>query len=112
MVDEALAILAILATHQDGRIAIGQASAVPVLVDLIKSGSPRNKENAAAVTLALATFDSVHLDTALKMGAQGPLHALVNDGTVRAKRKATQLLEHLRKQQEPILPFVGVEGCI
>jgi hypothetical protein len=82
MVDEALAILAILATHQDGRIAIGQASAVPVLVDLIKSGSPRNKENAAAVTLALATFDSVHLDTALKMGAQGPLHALVNDGTV------------------------------
>lgn len=98
MVDEALAILAILATHQDGRVAIGHASAVPVLVDLIKSGSARNKENAAAVTLALATYDPVHLDTALRMGAQGPLHALVSDGTVRAKRKATQLLEHMRKQ--------------
>lgn len=111
MVDEALAILAILATHQDGRSAIGHASAVPELIDLIKSGSARNKENAAAVTLALATYDPVHLDTALQMGAQGPLHALVIDGTVRAKRKATLLLGHMRKQQEPCLPS-SPERCV
>jgi len=110
MVDEALAILAILATHQDGRVAIGHASAVPVLVDLIKSGSARNKENAAAVTLALATYDPVHLDTALKMGAQSPLHALVNDGTERAKRKAALLLEHMRKLQDSGFPFISLES--
>lgn len=110
MVDEALAILAILSTHQDGRVAIGQASAVPVLVDLLKSGSPRNKENAAAVTLALATYDPMHLETAYKLGAQGPLHALVSDGTVRAKRKAAQLLEHMRMQHESTIPLSSSEG--
>jgi hypothetical protein len=36
-VDEALAILAILATHQEGRVAIGQALAIPVLMDLLET---------------------------------------------------------------------------
>ncbi|XP_024401002.1 U-box domain-containing protein 13 isoform X1 [Physcomitrium patens] len=111
MVDEALAILAILATHPDGRLAIGQASALPILVDLIKSGSPRNKENAVAITVNLATHDPVHLVTTYKLGAQDPLRSLVNDGTPRAKRKAAQLLENMRKQLESTQPFTGSECC-
>jgi len=112
MVDEALAILAILATHQDGRVAIGQASAMPILVDLLKSGSPRNKENAAAVTLALAVYDRKHLETAYKLGVEDPLYSLVSDGTVRAKRKAAQLLGHMQTRHEFVLPFTGLEDCV
>lgn len=108
MVDEALAILAILATHPDGRVAIGQASAIPILVDLLKSGSPRNKENAAAVTLVLAVYNPKQLEIAYKLGVQEPLHSLVSDGTVRAKRKAAQLLEHMQTQHEFVLPFTGL----
>eukprot|EP00249_Psilotum_nudum_P026751 c33398_g1_i1 orf=2-265(+) len=76
MVDEALAILAIIATHQEGRVAIGQASAIPLLVDLIRTGSPRNKENGAAVLLSLCTNDSAHILTARQVGASGPLSEL------------------------------------
>lgn len=111
MVDEALAILAILATHQEGRGAIGQASAIPVLVELIRSGSSRNKENAAAVLLALTTNDPAHIKTARQLGAQAILTNLATDGTARAKRKAAQLLEHMRKQAQ-VLPFTGLEECL
>ncbi|KAG6542127.1 hypothetical protein Mapa_016479 [Marchantia paleacea] len=97
MVDESLAILAILATHPEGRVAIGSASAIPILVDLIRSGSPRNKENAAAVLLALSMSDTNHLADAWKRGAQGPLAELVRTGTQRARRKATQLLDQMKK---------------
>ncbi|OIW08621.1 hypothetical protein TanjilG_03297 [Lupinus angustifolius] len=53
MVDEALTILAILASHFEGKAAIGSAKAVPLLVEFIGSGSPRNKENAATVPFLL-----------------------------------------------------------
>ncbi|CAM6027344.1 unnamed protein product [Sphagnum balticum] len=99
MVDEALAILAILATHLEGRIAIGQANATPMLIEIITSGSPRNKENGAAVLLALCTFDPNHIVLAKLLDAFGPLSELVQDGTTRAKRKAAQLLELMRRQE-------------
>jgi hypothetical protein len=97
-VDEALAILAILATHPEGRIAIGQANATPMLIEIITSGSPRNKENGAAVLLALCTFDPQHIVLAQLLDAFGPLSELVQDGTTRAKRKAAQLLDLMRRQ--------------
>lgn len=100
MVDEALAILAILATHQDGRTAISQASAVPVLVELIKTGSPRNKENAAAVLLALCLNDPKQTALVRQIGANGPLNELATNGTVRARRKASSLLDHINKQDK------------
>ncbi|KAJ7277586.1 hypothetical protein O6H91_10G018700 [Diphasiastrum complanatum] len=100
MVDEALAVIAILATHLEGRVAIGSTSPVPVLVDLIKSGSPRNKENAAAVLLALSTTDPAHLADARKHGAYVPLAGLARSGTARARRKATSLLEYMNAQDE------------
>lgn len=101
MVDEALAILAILASHQEGKIAIGNADAIPILVDLIRTGSSRNRENAAAVLLALCTSDPMHLVAARELGAYEPLSDLVQNGTARAKRKAASLLEHMSKSDEP-----------
>ncbi|KAE8696690.1 U-box domain-containing protein 13 [Hibiscus syriacus] len=51
MVDEALAILAILSSHPEGKPSIVATEAVPVLVDVIGNGSPRNRENAAAILI-------------------------------------------------------------
>ena len=93
MVDEALAILAILASHPEGKSAIGAAEAVPVLVDVIGNGSPRNRENAAAVLVHLCTGDQQHLAEAQELGVMGPLVDLAQNGTDRGKRKAAQLLE-------------------
>ncbi|KAJ7947663.1 RING-type E3 ubiquitin transferase [Quillaja saponaria] len=61
MVDEALAILAILSSHSEGKAAIGSAEAVPVLVEVIGNGSPRNKENAAAVLVHLCSGGQQYL---------------------------------------------------
>ncbi|XP_015583828.1 U-box domain-containing protein 13 isoform X2 [Ricinus communis] len=93
MVDEALAILAILASHPEGKSAIGAAEAVPVLVEVIGNGSPRNKENAAAVMVHLCAGDQKHLAEAQELGIMGPLVDLAQTGTDRGKRKARQLLE-------------------
>ncbi|KAF8397496.1 hypothetical protein HHK36_016413 [Tetracentron sinense] len=97
MLDEALAILAILASHPEGKAAIGAAEAVPVLVDVIGSGSPRNRENAAAVLVHLCSGDQQHLATAQELGVMCPLLDLVQNGTDRGKRKAVQLLERMSR---------------
>ncbi|XP_051120521.1 U-box domain-containing protein 13-like [Andrographis paniculata] len=98
MVDEALAILAILAGHPEGKAAIGAAEAVPVLVDVIRNGSARNKENAAAVMVHLCSGEHrQHVAEAHEMGVMGPLQELAQHGTERGKRKAAQLLERMNR---------------
>ncbi|XP_057979187.1 U-box domain-containing protein 14 [Malania oleifera] len=99
MVDEALAILAILASHQEGKMAIGQAEPFPVLVEVIRTGSPRNRENAAAVLWSLCTADVQHLEAAKELGAEEALKELSESGTDRAKRKAGNLLELLQQSE-------------
>lgn len=99
MTDESLAILAILATSLEGRNSIGQAHAVPVLVDLISVGSARNKENAASVLLSLCLNGTNHTEEAIKLNAKGPLTTLLRHGTPRAKRKASQLLQHIHDHE-------------
>ncbi|KAK6933411.1 Armadillo [Dillenia turbinata] len=101
MVDEALAILAILASHQEGKVAIGQAEPVPVLVEVIRTGSPRNRENAAAILWSLCTGDTRHLKVGKELGAEDALKELVENGTDRAKRKATNILELLQRVDDP-----------
>ncbi|GAY49249.1 hypothetical protein CUMW_117790 [Citrus unshiu] len=49
MVDEALSILLLLATHPEGRHKIGQLSFIETLVEYIREGTPKNKECATAV---------------------------------------------------------------
>ncbi|CAL0304138.1 unnamed protein product [Lupinus luteus] len=105
MVDEALAILTILDSHSKGQAVIGSAEAVPVLVEFIGSGSPRNKENAAAVLVHLCSGDQQYLAQAQELGLMAPLLEMAQNGRDRGKRKATQLLELMsrfleRRQQE------------
>ncbi|XP_043701096.1 U-box domain-containing protein 14-like isoform X2 [Telopea speciosissima] len=96
MIDEALAILAILASHQEGKLAIGQAEPIPVLIEVMRTGSPRNQENAAAVLWSLCTGDVQHVQTAREHAAEEVLKELAENGTDRGKRKAGNLLELLR----------------
>lgn len=99
MLDEAVAILAILSSHPEGRLAIGAAEAMPVLVEVIRSGSHRNKENAAAVLVHLCNGEQQeqHLAEARECGVMGPLEELAQSGTDRGKRKAAQLLERMNR---------------
>ncbi|KAF8397729.1 hypothetical protein HHK36_016651 [Tetracentron sinense] len=103
MVDEALAILAILASHQEGKVAIGQAEPIPVLVEVIRTGSPRNRENSAAVLWSLCTGDAQHLKTARELKAEEALKELSENGTDRAKRKADNLLELLHRADKVVV---------
>ncbi|GER48799.1 U-box domain-containing protein [Striga asiatica] len=96
MVDEALTILSVLASHHEAKVCIVKAKMMPVLVGLLKTGLPRGKENAASVLLSLCKRDCDNLECLSGLGVMGPLMELVEDGTERAKRKASLLLEHLR----------------
>ncbi|KAM1115637.1 hypothetical protein TB2_006158 [Malus domestica] len=100
MVDEALAILAILSSHAEGKAAIGAAEAVPVLVEVIGTGSPRNRENAAAVLVHLCSGDQQHIVEAQELGVMTSLLELAQNGTDRGKRKAAQLLERMNRFAE------------
>lgn len=100
MVDEALAILAILSSHPEGKASIGAAEAVPVLVEVIGNGSPRNKENAAAVLVHLCSGDQQYIVEAQELGVVGSLVDLAQNGTDRGKRKAAQLLDKINRFTE------------
>ncbi|KAK8952160.1 Protein spotted leaf 11 [Platanthera zijinensis] len=99
MVDEALAILAILSSHHECKVVIGVLQAVPVLVKVIRNGSPRNKENAAAVLLHLCTGEQQqqHLVEAQERRVMGALLELASNGTDRGKIKAMQLLDRMTR---------------
>ncbi|KAI7993133.1 U-box domain-containing protein 4 [Camellia lanceoleosa] len=87
MVDQAVAVLANLATIQEGRIAIGQEGGIPVLVEVVELGSARGKENAAAALLQLCTHSNRFCSMVLQEGAVPPLVALSQSGTPQAKEK-------------------------
>ncbi|KAK1357282.1 RING-type E3 ubiquitin transferase [Heracleum sosnowskyi] len=100
LLDESLAILSLLASHSGGRADIGAADALPVLVAVIGSGSPRNKENSAAVLVLLCSADQKHLAEAQKLGVMSSLVDLVQNGTNRGKLKAEQFLACFKQQNQ------------
>lgn len=99
MIDEALAILAILSSHHECKVVIGVLQAVPVLVEVITNGSPRNKENAAAVLLHLCTGEQhqQHLVEAQELSVMAALLEMASNGTDRGKRKAMQILDRMTR---------------
>ncbi|GAB2276798.1 hypothetical protein Dimus_011513 [Dionaea muscipula] len=96
MVDEALAILAMLASHPEGKVAVGQAEPIPLLVEVIRTGSLRNRENAVSTLWSLCMGDILHLKVAMELRATEVLMELSENGSERAKRKALSLLELLQ----------------
>lgn len=101
MIDEALPILAILANNQDGKMAIASSHPIPLLVKLMKSGSSRVRECAAALMYSLCSGVEQNLKIAKEMGAEEALKGLLETGTERAKRKAGSLLALMHQTAEP-----------
>ncbi|KAK7336873.1 hypothetical protein VNO77_17424 [Canavalia gladiata] len=100
MVDKAVALLANLSTIAEGRLEIAKEGGIPLLVEIVESGSQRGKENAASVILQLCLYSRKFCILVLQEGAVPPLVALSQSGTPRAKEKAQQLLSHFRNQRE------------
>ncbi|KAJ6998159.1 hypothetical protein NC653_014374 [Populus alba x Populus x berolinensis] len=100
MVDKAVALLANLSTISEGRMAIAKAGGIPLLVEVVESGSQRGKENAASILMQLCLNSPKFCTLVLQEGAVPPLVALSQSGTPRAKEKAQQLLSHFRSQRE------------
>lgn len=100
LVDKAVALLANLSTIPDGRSAIAREGGIPLLVEVVETGSTRGKENAAFILLQLCINSSNFCSLVLQEGAVPPLVALSQCGTPRAKEKAQQLLSHFRNQRE------------
>ncbi|XP_021770150.1 U-box domain-containing protein 3-like isoform X2 [Chenopodium quinoa] len=100
MVDKSVALLANLSTISEGRMAIAKEGGIPLIVEIVESGSQRGKENAASVLLQLCLNSPKFCNLVLQEGAVPPLVALSQSGTPRAKEKAQQLLSHFRTQRE------------
>lgn len=87
MVDKSVALLANLSTIGEGRLAIGREGGIPLLVEVVESGSQRGKENAASILLQLCLHSPKYCTLVLQEGAVPPLVALSQSGTPRAKEK-------------------------
>ncbi|XP_022762255.1 U-box domain-containing protein 15-like [Durio zibethinus] len=97
MIDEALSILLLVASHPEGRNEIGRLSFIKTLVEILRSGTPKNKECAVSVLLELGLNNSSLILTALQFGVYEPLREITITGTNRAQRKANSLLQHMSK---------------
>ncbi|KAG4163334.1 hypothetical protein ERO13_D01G165800v2 [Gossypium hirsutum] len=97
MIDEALSILLLLASHPEGQNEIGQLSFIETLVEIIRNGTPKNKECAVSVLLELGLNNSSLILAALQFGVYEPLREISISGTNRAQRKANSLLQHMSK---------------
>lgn len=100
MVDKSVALLSNLSTISEGCLAIAREGGIPLLVEVVETGSQRGKENAASILLQLCLNSPKYCRLVLQEGAVPPLVALSQSGTSRAKEKAQQLLSHFRSQRE------------
>ncbi|KAK9726648.1 hypothetical protein RND81_05G228100 [Saponaria officinalis] len=98
-VDELLAILAMLSTNQRAVEELPELGGVPVLLNVVReSACARNRENCIAILYMICTNDRTKLrDLREEERAYGTLSHLVQDGTSRAKRKASGILDRLNR---------------
>ncbi|KAG1361534.1 putative U-box domain-containing protein 4 [Cocos nucifera] len=87
MVDKSVAVLANLSAVPEGCLAISQQGGIPLLVEIVETGSQRGKENAASALLQLCISSHKFCSLVLQEGAVPPLIALSQFGTPRAKEK-------------------------
>ncbi|KAB2074751.1 hypothetical protein ES319_A07G172300v1 [Gossypium barbadense] len=99
LVDELLAILAMLSTHQRAIEEIGELGGVPCLLHIIRESTcERNKENCIAILHIVCLNDRTKWKALREEeSTHGTISKLAQDGTSRAKRKANGILERLRR---------------
>nr|XP_023920395.1 U-box domain-containing protein 15 [Quercus suber] len=100
MVDEALSIFLLLASHPDGRQEIGELSFIEDLVEFIQKGTPKNKECATSVLLELGSNNSSFILAALQFGVYEHLIEIAKSGTNRAQRKANAVLQLISTSEQ------------
>ncbi|KAL8143802.1 hypothetical protein V2J09_016834 [Rumex salicifolius] len=98
-VDELLAILAMLSTHQRTIEELGELGAVSCLLGIIRESScAQNKENCIAILYSVCMNDRTKLrEMRNEERAYSTLSKLGRDGTSRAKRKVNGILERLER---------------
>lgn len=97
MIDEALSIFLLLASHSSCRDEVGSPSFVEILVEIVKEGTPKNKECALSVLLELGLHNNSLMVHALGLGLNEHLSDIAKTGTSRAQRKANSLIQLSRK---------------
>ncbi|KAL3523395.1 hypothetical protein ACH5RR_016229 [Cinchona calisaya] len=99
LMDELLAILAMLACHHKAIEEMAELGAVSFLLDIIRdSTSERNKENCIAILYTMCFNDRTKLREIRKEeDANHTISQLAENGTSRAKRKANGILERLNR---------------
>ncbi|KAG8642004.1 U-box domain-containing protein 9 isoform X2 [Manihot esculenta] len=99
LVDELLAILAILSSHQRAVEEMGELGAVPCLLRIIRESTcERNKENCIAILHTICLYDRTKWKALREEEhSYGSISKLARDGTSRAKRKASGILERLNR---------------
>lgn len=99
LVDELLAILALLSSHPKAIEEMGDLGGVPLLLGIIReSTSERSKENCVAILYTICFSDRTKLKEIREdEKANGTLSKLAQCGTSRAKRKANGILERLNR---------------
>lgn len=98
--DDALAVLSLLLSCSEGLEEIRKSRVlVPILVDLLRFGSPKGKENSLTLLLGLCKDGEYREEVARRL-LMNPrsipsLHSLAADGSFKARRKADALLRLL-----------------
>ncbi|KAL5190603.1 U-box domain-containing protein 14 [Glycine soja] len=72
---------------------------IHIVVEVIRTSSPRNRENVASVLWSLCTGDPLQLKLAKEHGAEAALQELSENGTDRAKIKAGSILKLLQRME-------------
>ncbi|MCD7458121.1 hypothetical protein HAX54_037248 [Datura stramonium] len=99
LIDELLAILALLSSHHKAIEEMGELGAISCLLSIIKEDtSDRNKENCIAILYTLCYYDRTKLkEIWIDESTNGTISNLAQRGTSRAKRKANGILERLSR---------------
>ncbi|XP_043721384.1 U-box domain-containing protein 9-like [Telopea speciosissima] len=99
LVDELLTILAMLSSHQRAIEEMGVYGAVPCLLSIIRETTcGRNKENCIAILYNICFNDRTKWKEMREdEDANGTITELAGNGTSRAKRKASAILERFNR---------------
>ncbi|KAG8070709.1 hypothetical protein GUJ93_ZPchr0006g41752 [Zizania palustris] len=99
LVDESLAILALLSSDHETVEEIGETGGVACMLRIIRDDQcKRNKENAVAVLFSICMYDRTKLREIFEdENLNGSLAWLAQNGTSRARRKSTGILDKLKR---------------
>ncbi|XP_057962558.1 U-box domain-containing protein 9-like [Malania oleifera] len=99
LVDELLAILAMLSSHQKAVEEMTELGAVPCLLSIMRENNcERNKENSVSIIYTICFYDRSKLKEVREdEDKNGTISTIARTGTSRAKRKANGVLERLNK---------------